>query len=288
VGHDVFISYSSKDKPFADAACNILEKRGLRCWMAPRDILPGADWGEAIIDAINGAHAFVLVFSSHANESAQIKREVERAVNRGLPVVPVRIEQVAPAKALEYFISTPHWLDALTPPVENHLNYLADVVDHIVNGKQKPGPATIPGPPVSRRSLLIGVGTVSAVAAGGAGAWALLRPPPGPTVSGKGDAPPPLEGFDTRLSGIWNLMVPTPAGMQEWTLTLADGRYDLKIVTAGQPVPYLESGGFSASGGAFHWTPPAASAFDGSYRVIAADALEITGPLGTATWRRRS
>ena len=50
MAHDVFISYSTKDKPTADAACAALEAKGIRCWIAPRDILPGSDWGEAIID----------------------------------------------------------------------------------------------------------------------------------------------------------------------------------------------------------------------------------------------
>jgi hypothetical protein len=59
MAHDVFLSYSSKDKPVADATCAVLEGRGIRCWMAPRDITPGADWGESIIDAIQGARAMV-------------------------------------------------------------------------------------------------------------------------------------------------------------------------------------------------------------------------------------
>jgi hypothetical protein len=145
MAHDVFISYSSKDKLAADACCAALEQRGIRCWMAPRDIVPGADWGEAIITAINGARALLLIFSSHANESRQIKREVERAVNRGLPILPMRIEDVAPAKSLEYFISTPHWLDAVTPPLERHIDHLCDVVAHILKGEprtaERPAPA---------------------------------------------------------------------------------------------------------------------------------------------------
>jgi TIR domain len=55
VAHDVFISYSSRDKPTADAACAALEQRSIRFWIAPRDIVPGAEWGESIIDAISGA-----------------------------------------------------------------------------------------------------------------------------------------------------------------------------------------------------------------------------------------
>jgi hypothetical protein len=138
MAHDVFISYSSKDKPTADAACAVLESKGIRCWIAPRDIMPGDDWGETIVEAIHNSRAFVLVFSANANLSQQIKREVERAVNAGLPIIPLRIENVMPAKSLEYFLSTPHWLDAFTPPLENHLAYLADVIRRILDGRPPP------------------------------------------------------------------------------------------------------------------------------------------------------
>ena len=51
MAHDVFVSYSQKDKATADAAVARLEQDGSRCWIAPRDILPGTSWGEAIVDA---------------------------------------------------------------------------------------------------------------------------------------------------------------------------------------------------------------------------------------------
>jgi tetratricopeptide (TPR) repeat protein len=146
MAHDVFISYSNKDKPTADAVCAALEANGVRCWIAPRDILPGSDWGEAIIDAIHGCRAMLLIFSSNSNSSAQIKREVERSVNAGIPVVPFRIEDVMPSKTLEYFISTQHWLDALTPPVEQHLHYLVNTMRAIL--AQKPdGSEVLPREP---------------------------------------------------------------------------------------------------------------------------------------------
>jgi hypothetical protein len=63
LAHDVFISYSHIDKSAADAACATLEAVGIRCWIAPRDISPGAEWGETIIDAINSARVMVLIFS---------------------------------------------------------------------------------------------------------------------------------------------------------------------------------------------------------------------------------
>jgi hypothetical protein len=169
--HDVFISYSSKDKPVADATCATLEAKGIRCWIAPRDIRPGADWGEAIVDAIHEARVFVLVFSRNANDSPQIKREVERAINKGIPVIPLRIENVMPAKALEYFLSTPHWLDAFSPPLEQHLAYLAAVVQSVLDGKPAPQPAPRPDPvampgAAPDRRLLIGGGLGAAALAG--------------------------------------------------------------------------------------------------------------------------
>ena len=128
MAHDVFISHSAKDKVTADAVCAMLEAEGVRCWIAPRDVLPSMEWGEAIIDAIEECRIMVLVFTANANESPQIRREVERAVNRGVAILPVRIEDVLPGKGLEYFIGNVHWLDALNPPLEAHLKSLAGTI----------------------------------------------------------------------------------------------------------------------------------------------------------------
>lgn len=131
--HDIFISYSSKDKLTADKICSFLEANGVRCWITPRDVLPGSNWGESIIDAIYDARAMLLVFSSNSNISEHIKREVERAVSRGKAIIPFRIEDVMPSKSLEYFISTQHWLDAYTPPLEKHLQHLAKTIKMLLS-----------------------------------------------------------------------------------------------------------------------------------------------------------
>ena len=128
MAHDVFISYSSKDKPTADAVCATLESRGIRCWIAPRDVVPGEEYAAALVNALRQARLMVLVFSSGANQSKHVLREVERAVSMGLPVVPLRIENVRPSAAMEYYIASRHWLDALTVPLERHLVQLAETV----------------------------------------------------------------------------------------------------------------------------------------------------------------
>ncbi|HEY7269908.1 MAG TPA: toll/interleukin-1 receptor domain-containing protein, partial [Dehalococcoidia bacterium] len=147
MAHDVFLSYSSKDKTVADAACATLESHAIRCWIAPRDIVPGSDWGGAIVDAIQGARLMVLIFSSNANESQQIKREVERAVAKGIPIIPFRIEDVLPSRNLEYFLSTPHWLDALSPPLERHLEYLSSTIRLLLDGADDAARSALKAPP---------------------------------------------------------------------------------------------------------------------------------------------
>jgi hypothetical protein len=141
MAHDVFLSYSSKDKPTADAASALLEGAGIRCWIAPRDILPGRDWGESIIDAIAASRVMVLIFSDHANHSPQVRREVERAVNKGVVIIPFRIENVPVSKSLEYFISVPHWMDAYSGgPMEAHLARLCQTVKALIrSGEEGPG-----------------------------------------------------------------------------------------------------------------------------------------------------
>ncbi|TFG88319.1 MAG: TIR domain-containing protein, partial [Candidatus Atribacteria bacterium] len=95
---------------------------------APRDITPGLDFAEAIIDGIKSSKVFVLVYSSNSNKSTQVIREVDRAVHNGLPVINLRIEDVPLSKQLEYYLSSVHWLDAVNPPLEEHINKLSGVV----------------------------------------------------------------------------------------------------------------------------------------------------------------
>ena len=138
--HDVFLSYSSQDKPVADAICAHLEARSVRCWIAPRDILPGTNYPRAIVDAIDGSRIMVLVFSSRSNHSHHVVRELSHAVSRGVIIVPFRIEDVQPSRDMEYLIGVPHWLDAMTTPLEQHIGRLGETVATLLSrGKERAG-----------------------------------------------------------------------------------------------------------------------------------------------------
>ncbi len=133
MSHDIFISYSSEDKTVADTICTGLETHNIRCWLAPRDVEPGRDWAATIVDAIEHCRIFVIILSSGSNRSSQVLREVERAVNAGKIVIPVRIEDLVPSKSLGYFLSVSHWFDAITEPLEKHIDELAATLRNLLN-----------------------------------------------------------------------------------------------------------------------------------------------------------
>jgi hypothetical protein len=124
MAHDIFLSHSRQDKLTAEAVCHRLESAGIRCWIAPRDVAPGADWTESILQAIGSCRVMVLVFSDHANDSRHVQIEVAHAFKHELTIIPFRIHNALPKGSLEYYLVHVHWLDALTPPLEKHLDAL--------------------------------------------------------------------------------------------------------------------------------------------------------------------
>lgn len=138
MSHDVFISHSSIDKSIADAVTAALEQAKIRCWIAPRDIMPGESWGGSIIEAIENSQVMVIIFSSNSNDSKQVMREVERAVQKDVVVVPFRVENIQPSRDMEYFLSATHWLDAVSPAMDEHLQGLVDTTQTLLD-KRKSG-----------------------------------------------------------------------------------------------------------------------------------------------------
>jgi len=132
MAHGVFVSYSEPDRECALELVSRLEANSISVWVAPRDVAPSADWASEIIDAISAARLMVLVFSAHSNASPQVRREVERAIHKQVPVLPFRIENVLPSKSLEYFLSTQHWLDAFSLPREPHYARLCAHVQQLL------------------------------------------------------------------------------------------------------------------------------------------------------------
>jgi len=192
MAHDIFISYSHEDKTVADAVCHRLEASGVRCWIAPRDVEVGKDWDEAILDAITATRIAVIVFSAAANASRHVKNEVAAALNANSIIFPFRIEDVPPTGALRLHLGRTHWLDAITPPIETHIDTLIRSAARVLGtpepgtDRSPPSVATTPPPRWTSRQRWL-YGTVLAVALTLTGAAALrylslYRPPNEPSA----------------------------------------------------------------------------------------------------------
>jgi hypothetical protein len=134
--YQVFIAYSSADAATAKAACAALEDSGIRCWIGPRDIMAGQEYGASIINAIDLCRVMVVIFSSSSNKSVQVRREIERAVAKGVPILPVRIDETLPDGPIAYFLGSVHWLDTRTLILEEHLPRLIETVRALLSGAQ--------------------------------------------------------------------------------------------------------------------------------------------------------
>ena len=137
--YDVFISYSVKDKVIADALCHKLEEENLKCWIAPRDIRPGGIWASEIASAIPKSKTMLLIFSSNANSSEQVLREVELAIRGKLIIIPLKIEDVLPTGGMSYYLSATHWIDAVGKTLNSKTAEIGITIKNIlgINSEEK-------------------------------------------------------------------------------------------------------------------------------------------------------
>jgi tetratricopeptide (TPR) repeat protein len=172
----VFVSYATGDRKDALAVCKAIESRGARCWISARDVAPGDNYQEAIVQSIRNARAVVLVFSKAANNSDEIKKELSLASRYKVPVIALRIEDVDPNDAFAYELSTRQWIDAFEG-WDRAIGLLVSRIEQIGGSKLAAIPASSAPrskAPPSRRRLAI------AAAAGllvlmAAGLWWGLR-----------------------------------------------------------------------------------------------------------------
>ena len=108
----LFVSHVTEDRIAALQVVDELERRGVRCWIAPRNVRPGGTFDDDIADAIESCRAMLLIFSSRCNESEYIRREITVAGNMNKIIVPFRIEDVEPKRGLSVRLANLHWIDA--------------------------------------------------------------------------------------------------------------------------------------------------------------------------------
>ena len=128
---DVFVSYASQDAAVANSIVENLESHGLTCWIAPRDVKPGAQYADAIVRAINEARTVVLVMSGSAVGSPHVGKEIERGSSKRKSIITFRIDAAPLNHALEYFLSESQWIDVPKLGMSAALTKLAEAVGHV-------------------------------------------------------------------------------------------------------------------------------------------------------------
>jgi hypothetical protein len=216
----IFISYSSKDQKSAEAICTAIENRGFACWIASRDIGPGENFQAQVVRAIRNAKIMVLVFSSNANNSEEIKKELVLAGQCRLVVIPIRVEDVTPDDAFAYEFATRQWIDVFGD-WEHAIQRVIHQIEVIVGEAAKPGVATettegkSPQPPSEPTP-------------------APLTPPPAPTAKQRRNTP-----VAARLGAAAAFIV-ILAGVLIWQLGPKGSQPPAPAATASVPVPAAE------------------------------------------------
>jgi hypothetical protein len=192
VAHQIFLSYSSGDQPVADAICAALENSGIRCWIAPRDIKAATGWGGSIVEGVHASQAVLVVFSEKSNASPQVVREMELAVARRLPLIPVRIADVLPTEDMQYFLGVSHWFNAHPQPIAIYLPEIVAMSHRVLAREAAPWrrfSRRLPQNRLTQYGLLGGAVLAVAVLT----AW-LMRPAPPPN---------PMDAIRSPIAGRW-------------------------------------------------------------------------------------
>ena len=125
---DVFVSYASQDAAIANAVVENLERQGIRCWIAPRDVTPGSQYADEIVGAINDAKILVLVLSQHAIDSPHVGKEIERASSKRRRIIGLRTDAAPLTRSFEYFLSESQWIDVAALGMPGALTRLTQAV----------------------------------------------------------------------------------------------------------------------------------------------------------------
>ncbi len=158
--HDVFISYSHKDKYIADGICANLEANSIKCWYAPRDIEPGKEWSESIMNALAKTKVFVLVFSKNSNRSDQVYNEITSAIKYGCHIIPFCVDSVEMEVRLAYYLNAVHWLDATDAALLDSIEKLYEKIYVYLNEKPAEKFVRIPVKAKNKRVRNIAVAAV--------------------------------------------------------------------------------------------------------------------------------
>ncbi|MBQ4273482.1 MAG: toll/interleukin-1 receptor domain-containing protein [Clostridia bacterium] len=141
---DVFVSYTTPDRRVAEDIVAFLEKQGVDCFIAPRDVDPGQAYAANLMQAINNCRVIILVASDAMNRSSHVLNEIEAIINKQKPLVPFFIEDFQMNDEFCYYLSRTQRIVAYPDPVSSYYNKLFSAIMPMLPQKQAPAPAPQP------------------------------------------------------------------------------------------------------------------------------------------------
>lgn len=90
--YDIFLSYSSKDKPWVSEFVATLKGAGVKAWFDASDLAPGERWQEKIQEALRDSEILVVVLSQNSVESPWTFFELGAAVADRKRIIPIATE----------------------------------------------------------------------------------------------------------------------------------------------------------------------------------------------------
>jgi hypothetical protein len=125
---DVFISHSHKDDNVADRVKEAIESRGISCWVDHQNGEKGIRFEEQIVETIENAKVFIIIFSSHVANSDYIPNELAIAFEEKVRIMPFRLDNTAYPSFFKFYLRSVNWLEAYPEPVDKYIDELADKV----------------------------------------------------------------------------------------------------------------------------------------------------------------
>lgn len=122
---DIFISYSTKDRPHALALVEQLRVAGLSVWIDQQGIDAATSWSKEIADALEACSTFMLLLSPNSIASENVAKELAVAAELKKHIIPVELERVQLKREFLYHLTglqrVSHTnVDAIVHVIEKH------------------------------------------------------------------------------------------------------------------------------------------------------------------------
>ncbi len=135
---EVFVSHSTVDKDKANMAVDYLERHGISCFIAPRDIEGGLSYAKALVNALDACNLVLFIASEHSNHSDHVLNEIGIIFDRKLPILPVFVEEFELNDDLRYYIGRKQRVLATDNDFATYLPSILSMAEDLLPKKVKP------------------------------------------------------------------------------------------------------------------------------------------------------